>query len=64
MHVGRLAGDREVAAEPAGHDRVGRALVELLGLLVGDADQPHADAILLGDIASAHIIAARPPFMS
>ena len=31
---------------PRVDDRVGRALVELLGLLVGDADEPHAHAVL------------------
>ena len=49
---------------PAGDDRVGGALVDLLGLLVGHADEPHAHAVLIGDVLSAHIIAARPPFMS
>jgi hypothetical protein len=46
VQVGRLAGDREVAAEPAPHDRVGRAHVQLLGFLVGNAHEPYANALL------------------
>ena len=46
VQVGRLAGDREVAAEAAPHDCVAGAYVQLLGLFVGNADQPDADAVL------------------
>ena len=55
VQVGRLAGDREVAAQPALDRNLGRPLVELLGLLVGDADQPHPHPILaLGVLERAH----------
>ena len=51
VQIGRLAGDREVAAESAGDERVGGALVKLLGLLVGHAHQAYAHPSLVGDVA-------------
>ena len=51
VQVGRLAGDREVAAQPFLDQRVGRALRDVLGLLVGNADEAHAHLVLLGDVA-------------
>ncbi len=50
VQIGRLTGDRKAATEPHPDDRVGRADVELLGFLVGDADQPHAHALLALEI--------------
>ena len=51
VQVGRLARDREVAAEAAAHDLVGGARVDVLGLLVGHADEADADGVLLGQVA-------------
>ena len=51
VQVGRLAGDREVAAEAALARVVGRARVDVLGLLVGRAQEAHAHAVLLGEVA-------------
>jgi hypothetical protein len=55
VEVRRLAGDREVRAGggrvPTGDDRVGGALVELLGLLVGHTHHPHPDRVLVGEVA-------------
>ena len=65
VQVGRLAGDREVAAVAVGDERVDRALVDVVGLLVGDADEA-ARGRRSWSAASltAHIIAASAPFMS
>src|SRR3954451_14480425 len=46
MEVGRLARDGEVAAQPVVDDGVRRASRDVLGLLVGDAEQLHPHAIL------------------
>ena len=52
---------------PCARPRVGRALVELLGLLVGHADEPHADRVLVVDVlqrahhrrqAALHVVGA------
>ena len=51
VQVGRLAGQREVAAQALGDERVGRAVVDVLGLLVGHADELHAHLVLLGRVA-------------
>jgi hypothetical protein len=51
VHVGGLAGDGEVSAVPGAHECVGRALIHLLGLLVGRAEEAHADGVLLGRLA-------------
>jgi len=51
VEVGRLAGEREVAAEALGDQGVGRAVVDVLGLLVGDAQERHPDPVLLGRLA-------------
>ena len=51
VQPGRLAGDREVAREAAADDLVGRARVDVLGLLVGHADEAHADRVLLAQVA-------------
>ena len=69
MHVGRLAGDREVA-EVALLDQVVRpALLELLGLLVGHAHEVHAHAVLGGEVVqrqhhpgepTLHVVGATP----
>ena len=67
VHVGGLAGDREIPAQAGADDRVGRALVELLGLLVADADQAHLDLVLVLDVlerahhrrqAALHVVGA------
>ena len=39
VEVGRLAGQREVGAQALGDERVGRAVVDVLGLLVGNAQE-------------------------
>ena len=39
------------AAQALGDERVGRAVVDVLGLLVGHADERHADPVLLGRLA-------------
>ena len=65
VQVGRLTRDREVAAEPLRDRPVGAAVLELLGLLVGhDHQAAPATRSWLETSLSAHIIAARPPFMS
>src|SRR5581483_185465 len=46
VHVSRLAGDGEIAPKATGHNRGGRALVQLFGFFVRDAYQPHAYALL------------------
>jgi hypothetical protein len=46
VHVGRLAGDGEIADVALLDEVVGAALLDLLGLLVRDADEVHAHAIL------------------
>ena len=51
VQVGRLAGDREVAAQALAHEPVDRVGLDVLGLLVGDADEAHADAVLVGGVA-------------
>ena len=38
------------AGEPAGDERVRRAVLDVLALLVGDADELHANARLVGDV--------------
>ena len=50
MHVGRLAGDREVADEALGDEQLAAALDLLLGFLVGDDPEPHPDAVLLAQV--------------
>ena len=64
VQVGGLAGEREVGREPLLDEDVGRAPRDVLGLLVGDADELHAHLVLRGDVLSAHIMAASAPFMS
>ena len=51
VEVGRLAGQREVRAQALGDQGVGRAVVDVLGLLVGDAQERHPDLVLLGRLA-------------
>ena len=50
VQVGRLAGDREVAHVAAPHEVVARADRDVLGLLVGDDHEPHADVLLLDEV--------------
>ena len=50
VQVGRLAGEREVAVQALLDEDVGRAPRDVLGLLVGDADEAHADLVLRGDV--------------
>ena len=38
------------AAQALGHERVGRAVADVLGLLVGHAHEAHADRVLGGDV--------------
>src|SRR6478735_149226 len=47
VEVGGLAGDREIADVTGLDEQVGRALVDLLGLLVRDADEAHAHLVLV-----------------
>ena len=52
MQVGRLAGDREVdVGERLADERVDGARVEVVGLLVGHADEAHAHLVLVGGVA-------------
>ena len=51
VQVGGLAGEREVGGEPFLDEDVGRAPRDVLGLLVGDADELHAHLVLCGDVA-------------
>ena len=64
VQVGGLAGDREVGGEAVVDEGVGRAALDVLGLLVGHADEAHADRVLPAASLRAHIIAASAPFMS
>ena len=51
VQVGRLTGDREVRIGKFLRDEhIGRAVIDILGLLVGHADEAHADAILRRDV--------------
>ena len=50
VQLGRLAGDREVADEALAHHLVRRAHVQVLGLLVGRAQEAHADARVRVDV--------------
>ena len=62
VEIGRLAGDREVAGEPLAHEPVGRVGLDVLGLLVGHAHEPHADRVLRGRLADgAHHRGQRRP---
>ena len=67
VQVGGLAGDREVADVALLDEVVGAALLDLLGLLVGDADEVHAHALLRGQVverahhrreAALHVVGA------
>ena len=50
VKVGRLAGDREVATEPAPDDVLRGPLVDLLRLLVRHAREPDPDPVLLPNV--------------
>ena len=50
VHVGRLAGDHEVAEKALGDEQVGASIGVLLGLLVGNHPEPHADALDLAQV--------------
>ena len=70
VQLGRLAGDREVgAASSVAHEPVGRAVLDVLGLLVGDADEAHAHGVLRGGVVDGahhrreralHVVRAAP----
>ena len=64
VHVGGLAGDREVADEALLDELVRAALDLLLGLLVGDDPEPTRTGALSRRSCSASSIAASAPFMS
>ena len=51
VHVGRLARDGEVRAVAATHERVGGALLDLLGLLVRRTQKADAHGVLFGRLA-------------
>jgi len=51
VKVGRLAGDREVADEPAADEVVARAALDVLGLLVGHAHEADPYLFLVGQVA-------------
>src|SRR6476661_8084013 len=50
VQIGRLAREREVAVQALLDEDVGRAPGDVLGLLVGDADEAHADLVLRRDV--------------
>ena len=52
MHVGRLAGDREVADEALGDQQLAPALDLLLRLLIRDDPEPHPNGVLLAEVGS------------
>ncbi len=67
VEVGRLAGDGEVRLEAGGDELVGRAVLDLLGLLVGHAHEAHAHPILVAQVvqrahhrgqAALHVVGA------
>jgi hypothetical protein len=67
--VGRLAGDREVAGEPAPDHLVAGAALDVLGLLVGHAQEADADLVLGGQVvhrehhrreAALHVVGTAP----
>ena len=64
MHVGRLAGDREVADEALGDQQLAPALDLLLGFLVRDDAEPHPTPSCSRRSAVASSRQARAPFMS
>ena len=70
VQLGRLAGDREVgAAELLADEPVRRAVLDVLGLLVRDADEAHAHGVLRGGVVDGahhrreralHVVGAAP----
>ena len=50
VQVGRLAGDREVRPQALLDERLGAAVLDVLGLLVGHADEAHPHAPVAGDV--------------
>ena len=69
LHVGGLAGDREVADEARLDQAVPASVVFLLGLLVGNDPQPHPHLVLLAQVGERqqqacerplHVVGAAP----
>ena len=61
VHVGRLAGDREVPQEAGLDETVSRPVVSLLGLLIGDDSHPHPDPVLVAQVGERQQEAGERP---